>query len=577
MARRPSRFVVAALGATLLVGAWAPAAAAQSERQWSDQQLAACESDQGMGASRDVPPGDCERLLNVLSEAGYSFDDIEGQVLPHVREQCGPFGDELSDGDWECVDEAVEGPSITDLLVGMAAGAVPGGGLANRVVGGGEHMVTGATQGMFAGLYEWVAEGTGWVVEQLVTMITEAAHPDVTSDWFGEHFTSMAAIAAMVMLPLLLLHTITSVVRGDVAGLVKGYLVYVPAAAIGTAVAVPLMGQALAIVDSLTGVFLDTLGADMEAFTQAMLTDLAPGGQFANQVATSAMVLLAAAVLFGAGAVWVVLVLRDVGIFIALFFLPLGFAALVWPTTRVWFGRLVKLLATLVLSKFFIVGVLSLGAAALGSWSDPTDGGASTIVGGAGLLGVAALAPVLLLQIADVVGDQLGPSVEGATTGRTSPVSTATATRSMTPTRINQMMNDRRDAARLASVGGASPRSYLGDGPVGGGGGGTGGGEAGSGGDGPGPSGASGGRQPPPTTGRGNGRGPSWHGTAAQGGGEQGPRPEAPRQPVSAAGTGGAPPRPGRPAAPRSASPPKPPALMDRPPPPEPPPSSDRE
>src|ERR1700732_2611210 len=51
--------------------------------------------------------------------------------------------------------------------------------------------------------------------------------------------------------------------------------------------------------------------------------------------------------------------------------LPLAFAALVWPARRIWAIRAVELLIALILSKFAIVAVLTLGSAALGhsSWT----------------------------------------------------------------------------------------------------------------------------------------------------------------------------------------------------------------
>ena len=47
--------------------------------------------------------------------------------------------------------------------------------------------------------------------------------------------------------------------------------------------------------------------------------------------------------------------------------LPLAFAALVWPARRIWAIRAVEVLVALILSKFVIVAVLSLGGAALGA------------------------------------------------------------------------------------------------------------------------------------------------------------------------------------------------------------------
>ena len=63
---------------------------------------------------------------------------------------------------------------------------------------------------------------------------------------------------------------------------------------------------------------------------------------------------------------WVELLIRAAAVYVIVLMLPLFFAALVWPARRVWAVRAVELLVALILSKFAIVAVLSLGGAALG-------------------------------------------------------------------------------------------------------------------------------------------------------------------------------------------------------------------
>ena len=122
----------------------------------------------------------------------------------------------------------------------------------------------------------------------------------------------------------------------------------------------------------------------------------------------------AAVIALGAFAVWVELVLRATGIYVALFFLPLGFASLVWPSTRRWFGRLVKALAALILSKFVIVAVIALAAAALGNFSGPEGSGFGGVVAGSALMLMAAFSPLVLFRLADTNG---GPHNAAAALG----------------------------------------------------------------------------------------------------------------------------------------------------------------
>jgi hypothetical protein len=62
---------------------------------------------------------------------------------------------------------------------------------------------------------------------------------------------------------------------------------------------------------------------------------------------------------------WIELLIREAAVYVIVLMLPLAFAAMVWPARRVWATRAVELLVALVLSKFAIVAVLSLGGAAM--------------------------------------------------------------------------------------------------------------------------------------------------------------------------------------------------------------------
>lgn len=442
--RVPILTVTALLGLSLVLPA-SPAVA----QQLADEHREACQEQLDQGAPWDtkprlIPDDDCERLVEALLVA---YDQAEvAEQIRQGRQECvgmlaGGISDDLSDDEWDCLEEfaGTPMPSSQGLI---------------------ESAVASAGESMWEQLYDWMGSGARWVLQNLMDLIHEGARPEVTAGWFGEHFGLMAAIGGLVMVPLLLVHTIASVVRGDVGGLVRGYLVYTPAATLGTAVAIPLVDRGLVVTDALTDTFSSRVGDNMEAFVEGMLATLGSEGA-SSGISLAFLTLLAAFILVGAVAVWLVLVLRDLGILIALLLLPLGFAALVWTRTRPWFGRLVRLLAALILSKFVIVAVISLGAAALGASTSPAEGGAGTLVSGVGLLSLAALAPVLLIQIADVAGDQLAGSVEGVTQQRTSPVPMPRQTGVRT---LNQAMDGR--AAQRANPGASaawttSPSSYL--------------------------------------------------------------------------------------------------------------------
>src|SRR5947209_3251338 len=77
--------------------------------------------------------------------------------------------------------------------------------------------------------------------------------------------------------------------------------------------------------------------------------------------------------------------------------LPLAFAAITWPARRIWALRAVELLVALILSKFAIMAVLSLGGAAIGA----SIGHASVtgFMAGSVLIMLATMSPWALLRL----------------------------------------------------------------------------------------------------------------------------------------------------------------------------------
>ena len=98
----------------------------------------------------------------------------------------------------------------------------------------------------------------------------------------------------------------------------------------------------------------------------------------------------------GALVLWLELLMREAAVYVIVLMLPLAFAALVWPARRVWAVRAVELLVALILSKFAIVAVLALAAAALGH---SVFVGPDAMLAGLALVRSAAFAPWALLRL----------------------------------------------------------------------------------------------------------------------------------------------------------------------------------
>ncbi len=104
---------------------------------------------------------------------------------------------------------------------------------------------------------------------------------------------------------------------------------------------------------------------------------------------------------------WLELVVRAAAVSVAVLFLPLALAALVWPSVAHWCRRLADTLVALVLSKFVVAAVLSLAAGAaaggLGVSGSGNGGGFASVVTGIALLLIAILAPFTLLRLVPAV------------------------------------------------------------------------------------------------------------------------------------------------------------------------------
>jgi hypothetical protein len=286
--------------------------------------------------------------------------------------------------------------------------AASAGAAASQVAGFGVSSVLDALGG-------WVAEGASWLLTQIGSVIGTTTGIDLGSSWFGAHYGTMAELAGLVIVPLLLLGIVQSIYRQNLSALLRSVLVNVPLAILLTAVAVKLVQLGLSVTDAMSSAVAHGAGLDTGHFMASVLTGLSAGSATGQPSAPAFLMFLGAlAVVVGAVLVWVELLVRAAAVYVAVLFLPLALASLAWPAIAHWCRRLVDTLVALVLGKFVIVSVLSLAAGALaaGTGSAPTgptggaagDGGAggggfTTVLGGAALLLLSAFAPWALFRL----------------------------------------------------------------------------------------------------------------------------------------------------------------------------------
>lgn len=325
-------------------------------------------------------------------------------------------------------------------------GGVTGG--VNSVVGGGTNAVLGA-------MVDFVVDGAGWLLGQLVGFIESSTSPDVTAGWFRAAYGDMALIGLSALLPFLLLALMQALLRQDMGMMLRSTFGFVPLAAIGTAGAVVVVDLLVDLTDQLSAWIARGMGDDLSAFASGVISALArSAGPDGGAVAGLAALIGGAVIAFAAFVIWLELLLRQAAIYVAVLFLPLGFMAMVWPATSHWMRRLAQGLLAIILSKFVIVAVMALAASAVDA--DVAEDGFGVVMSGGALLGLAALAPYVLLRLVPVFDAGLSSQLEGTLRRPTAAVGTPVHGRDITGLIRRRVGGAGGGMSEAAGVGGAA-------------------------------------------------------------------------------------------------------------------------
>lgn len=264
----------------------------------------------------------------------------------------------------------------------------------------GQQTASSSATVVFDALTHWVAAGTGWLVVQGLALARGSTATDFGSAPFRGREAAMTEIALLLLVPLALGGTIGAVLRQDLRRLLRVWLVGVPVAVLATAALVAFTSLAVATVD---------------AMCRAIVPrgDFSPYGYLQHELERSGspmvvQLLVGVVLVIGALLLWLELVLRAVVIDVAVFFLPLGLAAVVWPTTAHVTRRFVEVLVAVIGSKFVIVGALVVGGAILVG-----PPGMAAAVKAVAVLLLAAFAPFALLRLVPILEMAAAAHLEG--------------------------------------------------------------------------------------------------------------------------------------------------------------------
>jgi hypothetical protein len=263
-------------------------------------------------------------------------------------------------------------------------------------------------QPIFRQATEWVGQGAGWLVGRVGGLIDTSTTPRLQSRWFAGEYAQMGLLATALALPLLFLAVIQAALARNSAPITRA-LAAVPVAFVLTGAAVAIVAALLGVTDwacqaisGQTGPNSREFFGDVAKAFNTITDDSGPTGAApALFVALLASIFAALAAL----AVWVELLIRSAGIYVCVLFFPVVLVARIWPKLEKWATRLAEALTALILSKFVIVAVLSVAAAAVAD-SRASEGFNGVLAAGA-LLVFAAFAPLVLFRLVQFADPQV--------------------------------------------------------------------------------------------------------------------------------------------------------------------------
>jgi hypothetical protein len=268
----------------------------------------------------------------------------------------------------------------------------------------GGSLATSGFESVLNGISQWVASGAEYLLRQIGTVLVSTTTIDVGATWFRTHYGQMTALAGVVILPMLLVSTLQAVLRQNPGQLVRTYLVQLPLALMLAVVAIQVVILSLAATDSMSNAIAGGAGADVTSLLSTVTKGLVLAASDPS-IASFVLLLIALLIAVAAFVLWMELLIRAAAVYVAVLFLPLALATLVWPAVAHWCRRLVETLAALILSKFVIVAVLSLaaGAVASGASGAPNSGGFNAVLAGGALLVMATFVPFAILRLIPAV------------------------------------------------------------------------------------------------------------------------------------------------------------------------------
>jgi hypothetical protein len=275
---------------------------------------------------------------------------------------------------------------ISDL--GSAVAGAPG--AAASAIGG----------GFFDEATKWMTDAARWVTSKIQGLIAQTTTPELQAGWYQQRFAAMVALGGGLSVLVAMIALGSAALRRDPDALGATFIGMFRAG-IGTGLVVALVALGVGVADGITNwVAADASGERASRFW-GDVADAWGGDDYAG-FGSSAIAFLFAVLQALAGIVlWIEMLLRDAGIYVAVLFMPAALAAAIWPALRAWQSRLTVLLFVLVAMKPVIVVVLSLAGSAAAAGGD-ADKDLGVLVAAVMILVLAAFMPWVVMMLVSV-------------------------------------------------------------------------------------------------------------------------------------------------------------------------------
>jgi hypothetical protein len=320
-----------------------------------------------LGLCVAAPPASADVGGTLCSLAGW-FSGVAGKVCGVARHAGGVIG---------------AGKKLAGGHVGGAIGALTGGGAAKTL----------ARAAGLAAVAAAVVAGAQYALNETGKLVSSATTPDLRAPWFSAYYWRMAAVSVLLTLPFLFAAAIQAMLRSDITLLARSAFGYLPLGLLAVGIATPIGALLLVGSDEMSGIVSSAGGHGATAILERSVGVGAVAGATGSLFVAFFVALFTVA---AAVTLWLELLIREAAVYVIVLMLPLFFAAMVWPARRIWAVRAVELLVALILSKFAIVAVLSLGGAALGHTLVP---GLQSLFAGTALVLLAAFSPWAMLRL----------------------------------------------------------------------------------------------------------------------------------------------------------------------------------